>query len=182
MTMLKTVWTKQGKAVMQQLESKGIYTAKRERIINILGEEAPFFIPAYEWLNESAKKYHATPQNVGFPIWVSCARESIMLPDQHTVILEIELPEEEMIYIDMILWSKILNCAYLPSDERDALVHQQLLKDYNIDNVQAVTTSFYPIIKRKIIESWQRLFLSKGDERVAIIWEVRQEWVKQIRQ
>ncbi|WP_369819393.1 DUF3841 domain-containing protein [Tissierella sp. P1] len=45
-------------------------------------------------------------------------------------------------------------------------------------------SQFYPQIKRKIIDSWSRLFddsiILGNDERYGNIWEVRKEWITQI--
>lgn len=41
--------------------------------------------------------------------------------------------------------------------------------------------NFYPLLRRKIIQSWQRVFTmppkNKQDE-VATVWEIRCEWIR----
>ena len=174
------VWTKQSPRVLEELSSNGRYFARRDRIANALGEESPFFLPAYDWLRKAAAKRLPPPKDADYPIWVSLFRESVMLHDKASIILEIEVDKSCILPIDIALWSKILNCAYLPRDEADLNHHKQMLNDYNTDDHRAFTTPFFPMIKTAILESWDRLFESEGDGRVGIIWEVKESWIKKI--
>ena len=175
-----SIWTKQSSAIIHELETTGRYIAKRELITKALGEEAPFFLPAYDWLRESATKRLPPPENAGYPIWVSTFSESTMLPDPNSIILQAEIAENLLLPIDIITWTKILDCAYLPQNESDLKQHKQRLTDYNTSDIQAVTTPFFPEIKASILKSWTLLFESIGDGRVGVIWEIQKPWVKKI--
>lgn len=88
-----------------------------------------------------------------------------------------------MVNIDK--WGAILNYSYIPGNEQDAKNHRQLLEQYGVSSdAQAYMSQFYPDIKRKIIDSWSRLFddsvILGNDAKYGNIWEVKQEWITQI--
>nr|WP_312580058.1 DUF3841 domain-containing protein [Sedimentibacter sp.] len=65
--------------------------------------------------------------------------------------------------------------------------HNEELKKYGITSESSLITgnkgNFYPLLKNKIIKSWERLFDSFEEEGIhtqATIWEIKKEWVVDI--
>jgi len=77
-----------------------------------------------------------------------------------------------------------LNYSYIPKSEADARVHLEKLEMYGISDMKAYMTSFYPDIKREIVNSWKRLFddsVTLGNEECyGILWEIKKEWIEKI--
>ena len=178
------VWTKQHEHVLKSLKVNGRYTARREYVVMELKEHAPLVLETYEWLVKNSPDAANRPADAEFPIWVSFDRDAVMMLTDNTVILELELDEAMITKINIAKWGTILNYGYIPADELDAARHQRLLKDYRTSDVQAYMSQFYPQIKREIKSSWSRLFDPQiklgNDSAYGTIWEVRQEWVKQV--
>lgn len=174
------VWTKQHICVWQQLQQTGIYHAKRSGILH--NEDTQLMIDSYDWLTANIPNASQKPQDAEYPIWLAFSRQGTMLPTPNTVLLELEIDPEAITHINIHKWGTILNCSYIPSDPEDARRHARLLRDYNISDVTACTTPFYPQIKREIRESWLRLFDDSiqlnNPETYGLIWEVRREWVR----
>ena len=107
-----------------------------------------------------------------------------MLPSAGTIILELTLDTDLITKVNINKWGTILNYSYIPADAADARDHRKLLEQYGISDAQAYMSQFYPQIKRKIIDSWSRLFddsIMLGNNRIyGNIWEVKKEWVTQI--
>lgn len=80
-----------------------------------------------------------------------------------------------------------MNYWYVPLDAKDEEKHKRELKRLCIaaedDLVLTDKGNFYPLLRRKIIGSWQRVFtmppLNQQDE-VGTVWEIRKEWVKSV--
>ena len=81
-----------------------------------------------------------------------------------------------------------MNYWYIPLNEEDEEQYKKELKLYGIasedDLVLTDKGNFYPLLRRKIISSWQRVFtMPPGtvQDEVATAWELRREWVRDIR-
>ena len=183
------VWTKQHAGVAEELARAGVYRAKGRYIALDLKEHAPLVLEVYDWLVAHTPAAPHRPEGAEYPVWVSFLREGTMLPGEGAVILELELDPELITRINVAKWGAMLNYAYLPRDEADARRHRKLLSDYGASD--AFMTSFYPQIKREILDSWQRLFrhhaaLGMGDRSgvggvQAGLWCIRREWVAAVR-
>ena len=107
-----------------------------------------------------------------------------MLLDDQSVVLELSVDPALMTKINIFKWGKILNYSYIPKSEADAKANIEMLELYGISDMKAFMTPFYPEIKRKIVDSWKRLFddsVTLGNEECyGILWEIRKEWVVKI--
>lgn len=179
-----TVYTRQNKKILQDLETKGRYIAEKNYMEADLEDTASIMFMVYDWLVEHSPKAHLRPPDVEYLIWISYARETTMLPDENTVILELELDPAIITPVNINKWGAILNYSYIPADEADRLRHQELLRLYGVSDAKACMTQFYPEIKKEVMDSWLRLFddsiLLGNTLAYGTIWEVKQEWVKQI--
>ena len=150
------VWTKQHAGVAEELARTGVYRAKGRYIALDLEEHAPLVLEVYDWLVAHTPAAPHRPEGAEYPVWVSFLREGTMLPGEGAVILELD--PELITRINVAKWGAMLNYAYLPRDEADARRHRKLLSDYGASDARAFMISFYPQIKREILDSWQRLF------------------------
>ncbi len=109
----------------------------------------------------------------------------MLQPVENTVILELEIPRENFLVCSMDCWGYRVNYWYIPLDQEDEENHKKELKRLCIPSEDALVLTdkgnFYPLLRRKIIQSWQRVFTlppkNKQDE-VATAWEIRREWIK----
>ncbi|MCF0149900.1 MAG: DUF3841 domain-containing protein [Firmicutes bacterium] len=174
-------WTKQNKAVWRILQEEGRYTVDPAYVATDMEGQRNTMLYTYQWLTAHSPRAGEKPSDVSFPIWLSMEKDHTMIHEEGYVVLELEIDEERLAYINVAKWSRILNLAYIPADEADAKAHRQLLSDYNTNDVKAFTTPFYPQIKNEIIESWDRLWDpavdTGGDIVYGLIWEMRREWI-----
>lgn len=177
-----TVWTKQNRAVLEQLEKNGRFVAD-ERYMRV-GMEEHFDVMRflYRWLAEHMPNQNCRPADAQYPVWVSFKAEDTMLPEAGYVILELQVEEELMTKADINKWGTILNYSYIPCNEKDAETHRENMKRLGVDDAKAVMTPFYPLQKQEIIKSWDRLFDDRihigGDNAYGLLWEVRKEWIR----
>ena len=185
---LITVWTKQSNKILNTLEQFGRHTVKKEYIVEKMEDHSQLYLDCYTWLVNESKKHMEIPQDVRFPVWVSLKEEEIILNTKNdgTVILELEVPKDNLMTFDIDKWGAIVNYQYIAKDKQDKEQHMKMLENYGLDDdSSAYMSNFYPALKQQIQKSWQRLFddsvkLSAMD--VGVLWEVKKEWVKKIYQ
>ena len=125
------------------------------------------------------------PDGVEFPVWVSLSRESMLQLVEGSVVLTLRVPEEALLITDVERWGYRVNQWYIPLDQEDERRHNSELKRYGIASESAIIDSdkgnFYPLLRRKIVDSWERLFTCPprcGDMAQAALWELRREWTE----
>lgn len=125
------------------------------------------------------------PDGVEFPVWVSLSRESMLQPVEGSVVLTLRVPEEALLITDVERWGYRVNQWYIPLDQEDERRHNSELERYGIASESALIDSdkgnFYPLLRRKIVDSWERLFTCPprcGDMAQAALWELRREWTE----
>ena len=86
----------------------------------------------------------------------------MLQPVENTVILELEIPRENFLVCSMDCWGYRVNYWYIPLDQEDEENHKKELKRLCIPSEDALVLTdkgnFYPLLRRKIIQSWQRVF------------------------
>lgn len=176
-----SVWTKQHEIVLSRLEQTGRYTARKESILK--NEDSQLLKPSYDWLARHMPQENR-PADADYPIWLSLHAENTMLLSPSTVILELELDEALLTKINVAKWGTINNFSYIPANEEDFRRHNELLNSYGVSDTKACMSQFYPVLKREIEDSWDRLF----DDAIQVgsafcyglIWEVKREWIQKI--
>jgi hypothetical protein len=179
-------WTRQVPQVWKEIECTGCYKVKEEYIRAKNDTIADYYLKLYEWYTRKSRDYISIPEDAKYPIWFSLSEDFRLQKIQNTVILKVEIPEEEVLVIDMEKWDYRGNLMYVPKDQKDRENFEKELKKYGIVDETALAESakgnHYPLLKRKIIDSWERLFtmppesLEKG---FATTWELKKEWVKE---
>ncbi len=185
----KTVklYTRQNDKTLYQLERDGRIINQRVYVELHFGDIAPLFMESYDWFTQEAAKKVEKPVDVHAPIWCSISRENCLKPIEGTVVYILEVPEEKIIYFDEGKWDYVLNRIYLPKDEADRQQYKRHLKDIGVVNgfefFQGRYAGKYPQEIQRIRESWKRVFEIDNWTIFNVcgnIWEIRQEWVKQI--
>lgn len=181
------LWTRQHKNVLKELEKYGVYRVKKEYILEKMDTISDYYLNLYEWYGRNAAKVVPKPEGVIYPIWLSISSDMMLQPTEDTIILEIEVDRKNVIYTDVDKWGYVVNYFYLPIDLEDEERHNEELKKFGISDESALITgdkgNFYPLLKNKIIKSWERLFEPLGEESTlvqATIWEIKKEWVVDI--
>jgi len=178
------LWTRQHKNVLDELEEHGVYRVKKEYILEKMDTISDYYLKLYEWYGRNASKKVAKPEGTIYPIWFSTSSEMMLQPVDNTVVLEIEVDIKNVVYTDVNKWGYVVNYFYLPLNSEDEEKHNAELKKYGINDESSLIRTdkgnFYPLLKNKIIKSWDRLF-EPFDERntlsQATLWEIKKEWV-----
>ena len=185
----KTVrlYTRQNDKTLYQLERDGRVINVRRYVELHFGDIAPLFLESYDWFTKMAAKKVPKPEDVKAPIWCAIRREDCLPPIPGTVVYELDVPEEEVIYFSDLKWDYVLNRIYLPKDDADEARYRQHLKDIGAANgfefFEGRYKGFYPDEVRTIKESWKRIFEIESLEESGVcvnIWEIRKNDIRRI--
>ena len=182
----RMVWTRQHPAVWEELKAAGRYIVREEAIRIKNGDMADFYLEIYRWYKGMASRYIPCPPQAEYPVWVSLSRDNMLQPVEGTVTLALEVPEDLVLVTDVERWGYRVNQWYIPLDAEDEARHDQELRRYGIANESALISgdlgNFYPLLRRKIMESWDRLFLcppDPGSMAQGCLWELKLEWLRE---
>ena len=181
------LYTRQNDKTLFILKRDGRIINQRVYVEMHFGDIAPLFMESYDWFTKEAAKIVPKPEDVHAPIWCSISVENCLKPIEGTVVYELEVPEERVIYFDEAKWDYVLNRIYLPKDAKDGERYKKYLKDIGVVNgfefFQGRYKGMYPEEEERIMDSWQRVFEIDNWTIFNVcgnLWEIRQEWVKRI--
>lgn len=181
------VWTRQVPQVWDELQSTGHYLVREEYVRAKNAEISDYYIGLYRWLTEMCRGKVAMPANAQFPIWLALTEEQRLPGAPNTISLTLDIPDESMLLVDYDKWGYRVNLWYVPYDTADEARHNEELARYGIGNEALLVSSelgnHYPILKRKIESSWQRVLEGPNprlDLNVGVVWELLPEWVQEV--
>jgi len=182
---LVRAWTRQHSDVLKELESTGVYRVKKEHICEKNGQISEYYLELYDWYSYNAARLVPRPEGAEYPIWLFLTEDTRLPPIEGTVVLALEIPRDQIVITDVERWGYRVNYMYIPLDEQDGLRHEQELQRNGIVNepalIQTSKGNFYPLLKRKIIGSWQRVFEAPAqgsNVEQGTVWELRKEWLE----
>lgn len=183
-TDLITLWTRQDLRSLAYIEKEGRYRVKKKYIEEQFDDISKHYLGAYKWLVERASKIVPKPEGVDYMIWCSISDKNMLRPIKGTVVYKLKVPEDEIVYLDGAKWDYVLNHIYIPKDEKDEKRYKEEMKVKGLNNtfslVEGKYAHFYPEERKKIIDSWERVFQIEDwniFSTQANIWEIRKDMI-----
>ncbi|MCH4890857.1 DUF3841 domain-containing protein [Acidaminobacter sp. JC074] len=178
------VWTRQDKRILEVLDKQGHYRVDKSYILKRYEDCSDVYLDAYHWFSKEASKIVKRPEGCTYPIWLTVDPRIQINPIKGQVLLELEVDKKDLLVMDAAKWDHILNYWYIPKDSEDQKAYLADLEKRGIKDQSSIYTSnFYPLLKRRVLDSWKRLFdesnmlstLTQG-----AIWEIKKEWIVKI--
>ena len=181
-----TLWTRQVAEIMKEIDEIGVYKVKEDYIRKKNDTISDYYLKLYKWFTREAKKYIEVKAE--YPVWLSVSDEVRLRSTEGTVTLKLKIPGKELLLCNYDAWGYTVNYFYVPLDEADKLRHKEELVKYGLtsDDELFLTAkgNFYPLLKRKVEKSWERIFTLKPDDEkaclVAAAWEIKKEWIEEV--
>jgi len=182
-----TLWTRQNIKSLDDLNSNGVYKVKREYIIEQFGDISDYYLNLYSWFVDAASLIVPIPNEVEYPIWCNISSENMLKPIENTVIYELNIKKSKVIYFDGVKWDFVLNHLYIPKDEKDNIKYKKEMETKGFKDtfsfIEGKYSSFYPQEKKRIIDSWIRIFEIENWSVFNVqanIWEIKPEYIKKL--
>lgn len=181
-----TLWTRQVSEMLGEIKDYGVYKVKEEYIRKKNDTISDYYLKLYKWFTGEAKKYIDAKGD--YPIWLSVEDEFRLRPVEGTVTLRLRVPSKEVLLCNYDAWGYTVNYFYVPLDEADKARHrEELTKNGLVSDDELFLTSkgnFYPLLKREVVKSWERIFTLKPTDLnaclVAVTWEIKKEWIEEV--
>jgi len=175
-----TVWTGQSPVVLKTLNETGRYIVRKSYVDQKYKETAWIFQEAYQYLSNAVQSFLPRPADAESPVWVyRDAKYIYTAPDTH--ILTLSVPRSRIFLFSQKRWNRIQNLSYLGSDSQDEDAFEKWLRERGItDDLAIFSTPYYPLEKRAVMKSWDRLFdndPSCDTGKQGMTWELLDEWI-----
>lgn len=178
------VWTAQAKIVIDTIEKYGIYHVKREFILKKYKELSRLFLDPYDWFIRRAVNRVTPPPGAEYPVWAYCDAKFISNYGPGDYIIELDIPVDQAVFFNQGKWLRILNLSYIPKNPDDDQDFKNKISAQGLQHTsQAYLSNFYPLLKREIIASWDRLFdetIRLSEDEMCALWEIKKEWITNI--
>ncbi|MDL2254128.1 DUF3841 domain-containing protein [Ruminococcaceae bacterium OttesenSCG-928-I18] len=186
---LVTLYSAQRQAVADILQRGETYYVKKKYIKQKYVEVSAVFLSAYEWYARQAGEVVPKPEQAESGVWAFIDAVNAQ-PGQGDKLLVLEVPETEIVFFDMLEWNRILNGQPLGDEKTRRHYEEQLQMQGIKSEYEVLSTAFYPLLKRELMDSWKALFrhdgpIKEGKEHgvahvQAGLWLIRPEWIKEI--
>jgi len=90
-----------------------------------------------------------------------------------------EVPEEAVLLFDLRKWYRVLSLSYVGPEQEEKQYDAQLRRMGIRDSSEVFGSPFYPLQKRQIMASWERIFDLPEDRQFyqAACWQLKKEWI-----
>lgn len=183
------LYASQADVVVEAIRRDGVCYSKEVYVRRKYQESAPIFLTAYSWFVEKAKELVPRPEGAEYPYWAFKDLYSLDKSGAGNV-LELSVPADEVIFFDVFDWNKIMRLSYIGESEKEEEAFRDELRERGLNNNDVMLTNFYLEYRKRIMESWDRLFrhhekIKAGDfsgvhSVQAGLWRIREDWVDKI--
>lgn len=180
------IYSNQTNLVYDKIIEDGQVFNKEEYVRRKYQESAGVFISAYSWFVKEARNIVAPPEGAEYAYWGFTDLINVDVSGGGHV-MKLSVPKDEVIFFDMFEWTQILQMHYLAKDDEEEKAWQNEIARQGASEFQIMTTSFYPLLKQKMHESWKKLFrhqeaLLDGDYSCVKavqcgLWTIKKEWL-----
>lgn len=183
-----TLYSPQSDIVWQTVMSDGIAYSRREYVQKKYEESAGIFLAAYDAYIREAEKIVSRPEPWAYPYWAFASLEQVDTSGGGRI-MELSVPACEAVFFDQYDWYKVLRLSFIGDSKAEEDAFARELERRGIrDASEAVLRPFYPDVKRKITDSWKKIFRYDGAIRngdtsgvkavQAGLWCIKKEWLK----
>lgn len=189
------MYTSQTKPVLDAIRRDGISYVKLEYINQKYQDTAWIFQEAYRFFSRYAAQALKRPVQAESPVWLFHDPKWAK-PDQNSSQLKLEIPLDEVILFDLRKWNRILNLELIGTGEEEYEFAEELRKWGVKASSDVFSCAFYPMLKSKIKNSWEKLFEDSEDILLELkegnfhkfgnentdyiqgaVWNLKQEWI-----
>lgn len=182
------LYSPQADPVWDAVMTDGIAHSKKEYIEKKYEESAGIFLTAYDAYIRMAEQIVPRTDTNDYPYWAFADPEMADASGGDRLMI-LEVPIEEVVFLDAYDWYKVLSLSYMGDSEKDEREFSAELENRGIkDTSEVMLKPFYPDMKKRITESWEKLLRHDADIKEgkkdgvravqAGLWCIKKEWLK----
>ena len=188
------LYSPQAEPVWDAVLNEGTAYSRREYIYKKYEESAGIFLAAYDAYIREAEKLVSRPEPWTYPYWAFASMQQVDLSGGGRV-MKLSVPVDQAVFFDAYDWYKVLRLSYIGDNDADEDSFSQELQRRGIrDTSEVILKPFYPDLKRKVTDSWKKIFRHDDTIRKALIngevqeidgvraiqaglWQIKKEWL-----
>lgn len=188
------LYSPQAEPVWDAALNEGTAYSRREYIYKKYEESAGIFLAAYDAYIREAEKLVSRPEPWTYPYWAFASMQQVDLSGGGRV-MKLSVPVDQAVFFDAYDWYKVLRLSYIGDNDADEASFSQELQRRGIrDTSEVILKPFYPDLKRKVTDSWKKIFRHDDTIRKALIngevqeidgvraiqaglWQIKKEWL-----
>lgn len=188
------LYSPQADPVWDAVLNEGTAYSRREYIYKKYEESAGIFLAAYDAYIREAEKLVTRPESWAYPYWAFASLQQVDLSGGGRV-MKLSVPVDQAVFFDAYDWYKVLRLSYIGDNDADEASFSQELQRRGIrDTSEVVLKPFYPDLKKKVTDSWKKIFRHDETIRKALIngevqeidgvraiqaglWQIKKEWL-----
>lgn len=177
------LYSLQPKKVIDEINKKGYFICDNKKSEYLIDDPGQKFNNAYNWLIDQMNKKIENPENIKFPVWawykidgkneLPNFNESL-LNYSDNYLIEIEIPDNEVVLSDYNHWHMPLNDIFanmeendekweeinewydnLPYEERTKIKYDSWNVVFNVENAKYVQATFWKLNKENIVNIYE---------------------------
>lgn len=177
------LWTRQEQRVLEVLEKGEVYSVHKAYVDAKYQEVSWSMQTAYGFFIRKMAELIPPLQGEESPVWLHGSPEATGVFSE-APLFELEVPKEECLFFDRRKWNYVLNLEYIAECDEDADEFKMKLEAQGITHSSMLfRTPYYPLLKREIIKSWDRLFDLDIPEKgflQAAVWHIKPNWIQAV--
>lgn len=173
------MWTAQTQIVRDVIEKNGVSYVKKEYIRKKYAETAWIFETAYNYFIKKFELQVEKPVEAESPVWIF-KDPKWAGAGQDAQLIKLQIPKDEMVFFDRVKWNRILNLSYVGSDAESTKFDIQMRQQGVNDVFDVFAKPYYPVLKKKIMKSWDGVFEIEGlndSDMQGAVWCLKKEWL-----
>lgn len=174
-----TLWTTQAQVVLDTLEKDSVYYVKHAFVDQKYQESAWSFRTAYREFSKLMAKKVEKPSEAESPIWLF-RDERWPFKSEGAYLMKLAVPAEEIVQFDQRDYSSVLNLSLVGSEAEKRAFGEELRRMGIGDPSDVFAKPFYPMQKKRILDSWKTLLEKPLPEETyiqAAAWRLCREWL-----
>ena len=183
------LYSAQTDVVVDKIISDGVCFSKEEYIKKKYQECSNIFLTAYKWYISKASKIVPVPEGASYPYWAFTQTYSVDRSGSPNILV-LDVPMDEVVFFKVSDWNQVIRLEYMSDDKNEKEKFENEMKRCGVSYNDIMLTSFYPLLKNKILSSWNVLFKNDMDIKAgrlpedkniqAGLWQIKKDWVKEI--
>ncbi|MCH4890860.1 DUF3841 domain-containing protein [Acidaminobacter sp. JC074] len=174
------VYSSQRQLVIDGL-NEADYFVKKTYITKKYGQVSHIMLHAYDWFIKQMGHMYK-PDHAEYPVW-HALDSAYLTQGPDASVLELEIPESDLILFDNHGFERILQMNYIGIDPDDEEAFDESLRKKGIScGSDVFLKPHYPLEKKKILSSWPRVFdISSTSVVRAATWTIKPDWIINVR-
>lgn len=183
-----SLYTRQKKSSLLSIKRNGRLILNDSHLRERYMEDTAFYRKRLVRYSLMAKEIVAPAKGATYPIFCHISKKITPWPRDGEIVYCLEVPKDQIVFIDSLKWTYILNNMYIPKNPEDKEKYVERIKKLGVKDEYNFLQggkyeAMFPDVENTILDSWNRVFqVDKWTDFTVqgVLWEIREEWIRHL--